>query len=138
LGLGKPKVPGLAFLAMGLVNLGLSLVLVRPLGILGVALGTAVPNVLFAGALLALACRELEVPVSKYLAYVAGRASLGTILPLATLLFLKHSMHVSGFLPLLAAGLASTIVFAIAWVGFVYRSDPHLDLRVWPRRRPAP
>jgi peptidoglycan biosynthesis protein MviN/MurJ (putative lipid II flippase) len=123
---------------MGVVNLGLSLALVRPMGILGVAVGTAVPNVVFAGTLLALACRELEVPVSRYVAYVAGRASLGTILPLATLLFLKHSMHVAGFVPLLAAGLASTIVFAIAWVGFVYRGDPHLDLRLWPRRRRAP
>ena len=145
LGLGKPKVPGLALLAMGLVNLALSLVLVRPLGILGVALGTAVPNVLFAGTLLALACRELEIPVSRYFGYVAVRASLGAILPLSLLLFLKHGLHVTGFVPLVAAGLASVLVFAVAWVGFVYRNDPHLDLRAeigraWPAlaRRRAP
>jgi O-antigen/teichoic acid export membrane protein len=129
LGLGKPKVPALALLAMGVVNLLLSLALVGPLGIFGVALGTAVPNVLFAGALLVLACRELEVPVSSYLAYVAGRACFGAILPLALLLFLKHGLHVSGFLPLFASGLASLFAFSLVWVGFVYRKDPHLDLR---------
>jgi O-antigen/teichoic acid export membrane protein len=134
LGLGKPKIPGLALLAMGVLNLALSLVLVRTLGILGVAIGTAVPNVLFAGTLLVLACRELEVPVSKYIGYVALRASLGAILPLSLLLFFKYGLHVTSLEALLEAGLASVVVFAIAWVGFVYRNDPYLDLA----RRRAP
>ncbi len=129
LGLGKPAAPALALLAMGLVNLGLSLALVHPLGILGVALGTAVPNVLFAFALLLLACRELGVSIASYLAYVAGRAVIGAILPLALLLLLKHGVHVSGLAPLLSSGVASVLAFALAWIFFVYRNDPYLDLR---------
>ncbi len=133
LGLGKPKVPALALLAMGVVNLLLSLALVGPLGIVGVALGTAVPNVLFAGALLVLACRELGVPLTQYAGYVAGRAVVGVLLPLAVLLFLKHGVHVSGFASLVGAGLASVLAFAVAWFGFVYRGDPYL---AWKGRGP--
>ena len=49
MGLGKPGRPAVALLVMGLLNLGLSIALIGPLGLVGVALGTAVPNVLFAG-----------------------------------------------------------------------------------------
>jgi O-antigen/teichoic acid export membrane protein len=132
LGLGKPKAPALALLAMGVVNLLLSLVLVGPLGIFGVALGTAVPNVLFAGALLVLACRELEVPMTQYVQYVAGRALVGALLPLSVLLLVKYRFHVSGLVPLVGAGLASVLAFAVAWAGFVYRGDPYLSTRRAP------
>jgi len=145
LGLGKPKAPAMALLAMGALNLALSLVLVGPLGILGVAIGTAVPNVLFAGALLVLACRELEVPLSSYASYVAVRAAIGGLCPLAVLLLLKHGFHVSSFGELVASGSACVLVFAVVWVLFVYRDDPLLDLRgelarlVPPRaRKPSP
>jgi len=145
LGLGRPRIPAIALLSMGVVNLMASLALVGPYGILGVALGTAVPNVVFAGILLRLACRELGVPVADYLGYVAGRATLGALLPLALLLFLKHGLHVAGLPALLASGAASVAAFALAWLGFVYRRDPYLDLRSElarampgaPRRPPA-
>jgi O-antigen/teichoic acid export membrane protein len=123
LGLGKPKAPALALLAMGVLNLLLSLALVGPLGIFGVALGTAVPNVLFAAVLLVLACRELEVPMSQYVGYVAGRAIVGALLPLSVLLVSKYRFHVSGLVPLVAAGLASVLAFAVAWLAFVYRDE---------------
>src|SRR6185295_1171093 len=64
-GLGKPAFPALALLGMGAINLVLSLALVRSHGILGVAFGTALPNVLFAGAVLLRACRELDVPLAR-------------------------------------------------------------------------
>src|SRR5437667_5523473 len=67
IGLGKPKLPTLAFLAAGLLNLVLSALLARPLGLAGVALGTAVPNVLFAALVLPIACRELQITLPHYL-----------------------------------------------------------------------
>jgi O-antigen/teichoic acid export membrane protein len=45
MGLGKPKTATIAFVLAGLANLVLSLALARPLGLAGVALGTAIPNV---------------------------------------------------------------------------------------------
>src|SRR5207249_12045033 len=46
MGLGKPKMPTVAFLIAGVLNLALSVLMAKPLGLAGVALGTAAPNVL--------------------------------------------------------------------------------------------
>lgn len=129
LGLGQPALPAVALLAMGVLNLGLSLALVGSHGILGVAFGTAIPNVLFAAALLVLACRKLGVSMSSYLGYVAVRAGAGTLVPLALLLAVKHGLHPAGLGSLFLSGLASVVVFAVVWIFFVYRRDPYLDLR---------
>lgn len=138
MGLGKPRAPALALLVMGLANLAISLALVRPLGTVGVALGTAIPNLFFAVYVLHLACRELAIPPAHYLSRVVLRCAIGALLPLALLLFLEHGLHVRGFLPLLAAGLASTLVFALTWLFFVLRGDPDLDLLARLRARRAP
>lgn len=129
LGLGKARAPALALLAMGVLNLGLSLVLVGPFGILGVAIGTAIPNVIFAGVLLALACRELGMPIGSWVAYVATRATIGALVPLGVFLASKLLIGVSGMPSLVASGCVGTIAFAAVWILFVQRGDPHFDLR---------
>jgi O-antigen/teichoic acid export membrane protein len=134
LGLGLPRPPAVGLLVMGLVNLGISVALVRPLGILGVALGTALPNVVFAGWMLRLACRALGVPVTEYLGHVAGRCLPGALVSLALLFALKLGPGIEGLVPLLAAGAAHVVVFVAVWSGFVYRGDPHLDAGVLLRR----
>ena len=70
LGLGKPRIPTIAFLAAGVLNLVLSIALARPFGLAGVAIGTAIPNVLFAAVVLVVACRELGIGLPAYFAYV--------------------------------------------------------------------
>ncbi len=128
MGLGKPAWPACALLVMGVVNVAISLALVRTHGIVGVAVGTAIPNVLFAGAVLWRACRELELPVGEWLRYVGGRATLGALVPLGLLVFVKRSVGIEGFVPLLVAGLGLVAVFAFVWTSFVYRRDPYLDV----------
>lgn len=55
-------------LACSLANIALSLVLVRPLGIVGVALGTALPALVTdAGVYVPLACRLVRLPVKRLL-----------------------------------------------------------------------
>lgn len=135
MGVGRPERPAFALLAMGLLNLAISVALVRPLGILGVALGTAVPNVLFALTLLVLACRELSIGVGRYLSYVAFKATLGA-LPVAALgLVLKYVVEVEGLIPLLASGVGMVLVFGLTWILFVYKDDPYFDLRAELARR---
>jgi O-antigen/teichoic acid export membrane protein len=135
LGLGKPGRPALALLAMGVLNVAISVALVGGLGIRGVALGTAIPNVLFAAALLWLACRELSVRVWTYVVYVGGRALLGA-LPVAALgLWLKNGFGVPGFTHLFVSGIAMVALFAVTSVVFVYRNDRLLDLRAEIARR---
>ena len=129
MGLGKPRTPTIAFILAGLLNLGLSIVLARPLGLAGVALGTAIPNVLFAAVVLVVACRELEISVARYLSYVVPRAALGGIPPLALLLWFKFGAGVQNFAGLAVAGTAMLVLFALTWIFFVYRHDPYVDVR---------
>jgi O-antigen/teichoic acid export membrane protein len=140
MGLGKPRTPTIAFAVAGVLNLVLSILFARPMGLAGVALGTAIPNVMFAAAVLVVACRELQIPVTTYVGYVVPRAALGAIPPLALLLWFKVGAGVQNLLGMVVAGLAMLAVFGVIWVFYVYRDDPYVDLspalgrlRVWSR-----
>ena len=129
MGLGKPGLPTIGFLVAGVLNLGLSIALARPLGLAGVAIGTAIPNVLFAVLVLVHACRELETPVAEYLRYVVPRATLGALPVLILLLWCKLDLGVRTLSGLAGAGVAMMVLFGLSWVLFVYRNDPYVDLR---------
>jgi O-antigen/teichoic acid export membrane protein len=129
MGLGKPKIPTIAYAATGLLNLGLSMLLIGPLGLRGVALATAIPNVLFAVVVLAVACRELEITFVRYVQYVVPRAALGALPLLALLLWFRLGLQVDGITGLVAAGVAMVLLFAVTWIFFVYRNDPYVDVR---------
>jgi O-antigen/teichoic acid export membrane protein len=129
MGLGKAGLPTIGFLVTGLVNLALSIALVGPLGLAGVALGTAIPNVLFAAAVFVQACRQLDVKIGAFFRYVVPRAVVGALPALALLLWLKVGLDVRGLLALAAAGVAMMLVFVATLVFFVYRNDPYVDLR---------
>jgi O-antigen/teichoic acid export membrane protein len=128
-GLGKPKAPTIAFLAAGVLNLVLSVTLARPLGLVGVALGTAIPNVLFAVVVVVLACRELGITLARYTRYVVPRAVIGAVPVLALLVWFKLGLQVREMVGLIAAGSAMVVLFAVTWVFYVYRDDPFVDLR---------
>jgi len=128
-GLGKPRPAAVGFLVMGAANLGLSVILVGPLGILGVALGTAVPNVFFAIYVLVLACREVGVTAREYVAYVVTRAAIGALVPFGALILIRQLLDPRDMPALLASGVLMTAIFAVTWLVFVYRDDPFLDVR---------
>ena len=134
MGVGRPRKPAFGLLAMGLANLVLSLALVREHGVVGVALGTAVPNVLFAVWFALSACRELGVPPWHYAGYALGRPLLGLVPGLALLLGLKLGVGVEGFAGLLGTGVAFVLVFATCQIVFVWRGDPYMDLLTKLRR----
>jgi O-antigen/teichoic acid export membrane protein len=81
-GTGRLRWFARAAMAEAVGNLALSLALVGPLGIEGVALGTALPNVVGSVALLAYVCRYLDVPLRRYLGYVFA-VPVAAALPLA-------------------------------------------------------
>jgi O-antigen/teichoic acid export membrane protein len=130
MGLGKPQLPTIGFLVAGVMNLVLSILFVGPFGLAGVALGTAIPNILFAVLVLYCACRELQMPVAEYMRYVVPRAVVGALPALALLLWFKLGLDVRGMPGLAVAGVALTIVFGLTWVLFVYRNDRYVDVRV--------
>jgi O-antigen/teichoic acid export membrane protein len=129
MGLGKPRVPTIAFLGAGVANLVLSIALARPLGLAGVALGTALPNVVFAVVVLVVACRELGIAIPNYLAYVVPRAVVGATPLVAVLLWFRLGAGVESLVGFATAGSTMLVVFAVTWVFFVYRNDPFVDLR---------
>jgi O-antigen/teichoic acid export membrane protein len=127
MGLGKPERATVALLASGLLNVVIGLALVKPLGMIGVALGIAIPDALFAFYALHLVCKELGVPIQQYVRYVGAKACIGSIPVLAFLFLLERVVVIDGRIPVILCGVASTAVFAIVWVAYVYRNDPYID-----------
>ena len=134
MGLGKVGVPTVVFLTTGVLNLALSILLVKPLGLQGVAAGTAVPTVLFSLIMLAYTCRVLGVPLLAYIRYVILRALVGAIPLLALLLWLRIGWKVQSFYGLALSGFAAALSFALLWAFFVYRNDPYVQLSSLLRR----
>lgn len=66
-GMGKLRLFARLALAEAVVNLALALALVGPLGLVGVALAVAIPNVLFCLFVIAYSCRTLNVGLWSYL-----------------------------------------------------------------------
>lgn len=140
MGLGKVGVPTGAFLVAGVFNLVLCIVLVKPFGLVGVAIGTAIPTVLLSLVMLVFACRVLSVSLLTYFRYVILRATLGAIPLLALLLWFQITFEVRSLKGLLGSGFATVLSFVLIWVLFVYRHDPYLALpgrldRHWLWRR---
>lgn len=127
MGLGRPKVPGFGLLAMGLTNLSLSLILVRPYGIMGVALGTAIPNVLFSLLFLREACKRLDLSIGEWLSYTLGRLLPATALCAGALAFVSSQVHIAGYPMVIGAGVAYTALFAVFAIGFIYHGDRFLN-----------
>ncbi|MAG57624.1 MAG: hypothetical protein CMJ83_15130 [Planctomycetes bacterium] len=128
IGLGKARTPGLLFLAMGIFNLALSLILVHPLGVMGVALGTAIPNVLFGMIIAGVVCKDIDLARGRFLWHVGGRAAIGAVPVVGALLAMKFWIEPRGRVMLVALGVAHCAIFALIWAGFVYRGDPHIDV----------
>lgn len=135
LGAGNPRGPGLGLMAMGLGNLVLSLALVREHGLLGVALGTAIPNALFALAFVARTARALHTRAGAWLGHALGRVTIGWLPGLALLVAVKLGPGAEGFWPLVAVGLAYSATQLAVGVLFIWRGDAQLDpLARWRAR----
>ena len=132
---GDVRVPALAFIGMGILNAGASIVLVGEFGIVGAAIGTAVPNVLFALIVFQFACRETGASRLGYLRYAVLRPAIGIVPVIAWLWVCRFVFDARGFSGLLYSGLVTVGLFAVVSVAFVYRNDPHSDPWNHPRVR---
>ncbi|HEX3346344.1 MAG TPA: polysaccharide biosynthesis C-terminal domain-containing protein, partial [Polyangiaceae bacterium] len=136
MGLGRAAFPSFAFLALGLLNVALSVALVKPFGIVGVALGTAIPGVLFSLAVAWFACLAANVRVGEYVQYVLVRPTLGAVPAVFALLVMKSVLHDVGFGASRWAELGRLVICGLTLVGvllptslfLVYRDDPHVEL----------
>ena len=129
MGIGKPRYPSVGVFVTSMANILLSLLLVGPLGLVGVALGTVIPHLLFSALLTAHACRQIGVTLGGFLRYVTVRPAIGAIPSIAVLLWFQRVLDVRDFVGLATAGVAMLLTFSMTTVFFIFRNDPYLDLR---------
>ncbi len=117
LGTGRHRLVAMAALLEALCNLALSLVLIRRFGLIGVAVGTAVPVVvanLFV--LLPIACREAGVRTGAFLTKVALAPLVGAVPATLTCIALRHLAPPAHVVQVLAEG---AIVGAVYLAGVI-------------------
>lgn len=106
-GMGKLKLFARLALVEAAVNLALSLALVGPFGLVGVAVAVAVPNVLFCAFVIGYACFTLDVGVWRYLRASWAKPLCAASVPAAVWWFLTP---VEAAWPALALGIAAGLV----------------------------
>lgn len=87
-----------------LANLGLSLLLVWSYGLVGVALGTAIPLTFFSTFLLVYSCRLLETPVRTFFRHVGPVFVTGFLLQLAGW-YVVQQVSITGYVDMLLLSL---------------------------------
>jgi O-antigen/teichoic acid export membrane protein len=119
-GMGHVRAPALVYLVEAIVNLALSLVLCKSLGTFGVALGTAIPILLFElGILLPYGLHHLRIPPWRMVCHVL----LPQLLPLAGLLVYAMSVNAlvgarGGWWSLVQIALGGGLVLGVGWLVF--------------------
>lgn len=134
-GIGRHRgVVTLSILSAAL-NLGLSLLWVRPYGLTGVAMGTAVPLALVSGAAtMVYAARVLDLPLRRYLWEGLLAPGLVASVYLAPALAIQALWRPSGWVPLgLAVGGSWLVFVAVAWRFGISAADRERWMRVVPR-----
>ncbi|MCB9508239.1 MAG: oligosaccharide flippase family protein, partial [Myxococcales bacterium] len=131
---GDIKLAAYAYIVMGVLNVALSVPLVLSVGLVGAAIGTAIPNILFSVAVFQLACTETKTERWRYLRYAVVAPLLGTLPVVGWLSFCNWVLHSRGFVGLLYSGAVTVVLFVVVQARFVYRDDPHVDGSAWGGR----
>ena len=113
-----------------LVNLILSIILVGPYGIIGVALGSLIPIGFFVLVYLRCSCKHLGIGVSVYI----KKSVLPSVLPIvamASVLFVfRHNIQIdSYFLLLLGGGVAAILYVFLFWLFALDRQEKEYILK---------
>jgi O-antigen/teichoic acid export membrane protein len=116
-GISKHRVPTVLNLLNAAANLGLSILWVKPFGLVGVALGTALPLMLFGGLLTPLyACRVLELSPWRYAWEGVVRPGLVTLCFALPAWACELWLRPRGWVPLLSViGGCWVLYAALAW-----------------------
>jgi O-antigen/teichoic acid export membrane protein len=134
-GMGTIRLFARLALVEAAVNLVLSLVLVGPMGIEGVAIAFALPNVLFCLFAIGYACRKLEVTTSHYLKHAWLKPALAASIP--GLIWWFTTPVEATWLEIAAGLIIGLIPYAIS-VGFVERYWPARITRAAQPARECP
>ena len=129
-GIAKHRVTAVASVCAGVLNLGLSLILIRTLGLTGVAIGTLAPT--------AIICLGWVTPYAKRVLGVSTREVLGRIylptllpvLPTALLvLALRRVIDASSFLGLVFIGTVGVVSYAAVYLSLAVTATERRVIR---------
>ncbi|MBI3861319.1 MAG: polysaccharide biosynthesis protein [Planctomycetia bacterium] len=129
-GAGDAKTPALMHLAEAVANVILSLILIKPFGILGVALGTTIPILAVElGALLPYACRRLNFGLMQTIGGVLGPQAMPLLALLTYCFWVQTNFEIDrGWSKLVAVTLGGAAVLGIAWgAGFLLRRNARVS-----------
>jgi O-antigen/teichoic acid export membrane protein len=114
---GRPGVAAKYQILEALLNLTISIVFIRHLGLPGVAIGTLIPAVIFQGWLLPRAsCRMVSIPYASFVKESLLSVAAPTLLYLGVLLVLKQLIDIHGWgLFFIANALPLPVVLGYVW-----------------------
>ncbi|VAW87013.1 hypothetical protein MNBD_GAMMA16-584 [hydrothermal vent metagenome] len=116
-GLAKQKIYSYVSLGVAIVNLALSIVLVQKWGIVGVAIGSAVPQILFHGLFVPLfTLHVLNISVWQYFRKTYLITLLPTVILFLVLVWIDKYFYPEGYLTLILFALISAVIYLV----FVY------------------
>ncbi len=124
-GMGRHKALAVVNIVEGLANVIMSVVLVHYWGIVGDALGTAIPLAITCTFFLPpYLCRLLEIPLWEFLreAYLLPLAICAPMV--ATLLFMQHLYHARTYLQLAVQVAAGCLVYGVGLIWLFFTREP--------------
>lgn len=131
-GISRHKVLAYILAIEALANLGLSVVLAKWYGIEGVALGTAIPLIAAASAIIAYTCHVLQLNVSTYLLRSYSGAAAGL---LACVLFLQYyDSPAHDYIQVCLKGAMVTILFLVFALPISLYEERSVTFLKWVRR----
>lgn len=120
-GLSKHQYYAYLNIVEGVANLALSIVLVRSVGLIGVALGTTIEIVVFKTFVLpVIACRLVDFPLRRYYGEVLLGTALRLLLPLALFGVVVHPYITPDYGRIVALAVLQTLLFAPIVYYFVF------------------
>jgi O-antigen/teichoic acid export membrane protein len=124
IGTGRHRLVAFVSLGEALANLAISLVLVRRYGIVGVAIGTAIPvTIANLFILLPAACRQVGLSVVSFARLVATAPLVGAIPAVAAVALFRASLHPGSLALIFAEGAIVGAVYMAAVCVFGLDSD---------------
>jgi O-antigen/teichoic acid export membrane protein len=113
-GIEKHRFLGLITIFEGVFNLILSVILVKKMGIVGIALGTAIPMVLFKGVVQPVyICKIVDLPILRYLRQCFFMPFFAVLIFTAPHILLKDYLEISKFYQFAIAVTLSSCVFIL-------------------------
>ena len=113
-GIEKHKVLAFVTIGEGILNLILSLILAARMGLIGVALGTAIPMVLTKAIIQPIyICRVLDQPIGSYVVRCFLKPVSIVVLFVLVHLFMKNRVELNSFYSLAGASIISGVLFIV-------------------------